>query len=195
MTRWLAIAALALLAGCTEMMEVPTADKLDWNPDRLSASGCPDLSGKYLAPKPAATSYRWAFPSGSERELHPSREIYLRDKDLNVYISIESRQNGIRTEASDGRNHVESFSLYDGKMIGCQSGTLVSRFVYPLRRPGESGGGTCLSYGENRASLNSHGNLVIVFARRQRCSTWGALANRSPISETVAAPSIFQRIK
>jgi hypothetical protein len=195
MMRWITALPVALLMGCTEMMEIPATSQLDWNPDQLSIHGCPDLSGRYLAPKPAATSYRWAFPSGSERELHTSREIFLRDKDLEVFVTIHSRDDGVLTEASNGRNRVESFARYDGHMIGCFDGTLVSRYVNSLRRPGESGGGTCLSYGENRASLNSQGNLVIVFAQRRRCGTWGTLDSHQSIKEIVAAPSIFQRVQ
>lgn len=189
-----AIPALAFLAGCTEMMEIPTSNQLDWNPPRLSNSGCPDLSGRYLAPKPADTSYRWAFPRGSEKELHASREVYLRDKNLDVYIIVESQQNGIRTQADNGRNRVGSFTAYDGVMVGCHNATLASRYVYPLRQPGESGGGTCLSYGENRTYLNERNDMVVVFSRRQRCSTWGPLANKTPVKEIVSAPIIFRRV-
>jgi hypothetical protein len=193
--RRLLVVGTMFLSGCTEMMEQPTREELDWNPPTLSKTDCPDLSGQYLAPTPAATRYRWIFPSGSERELHPTREVYLRDKDLNIYITVESRPTGIRIQADNGRNVVESFTAFDGAGTGCYHGVLVSRYMGSLIRPGESGNCTSLSYGERRVLKNEQGDLVVVRTQRERCGTWGSLTSKASSKESTMGPFIFRRLK
>jgi hypothetical protein len=192
MTQRLLLVVL-LLGGCTEMMEQPTREELDWNPPTLSKTGCPDLSGRYLAPH--NDNYRWIFPNGSERELHPSREVYLRDKDLNIFITVESRPTGIQIRADNGRNAGESFTVYDGVNVGCHNGVLASRYTGPFIRPAESGNCTSLSYGERRVHRNEQGDLVVVRTQRERCSTWGSLTRRPPPKESTMGPFIFRRVK
>lgn len=186
---------MTLLSGCTEMMEQPTREELDWNPPTLSKTGCPDLSGRYASPEPANISYRWAFPFGFEKELYPSREIYLRDKNLNVFIVVESQSTGIRVQADNGRNSIQSFAPYDGLDIGCHNGILVSRFVGRPIRPGESGNCTSLGYGENHIYLNENRDLVIASFRRTRCSTWGSLKKQDPKERIAARPTVFRRLR
>ena len=182
------------LVGCTEMMEQPTREELDWNPPTLSKTGCPDLSGRYLAPKPGSITYDSVFPHGHGKELYPSAEIYRRDKDLNVLVTVESRPTGIYVQADNGRSRSESFAPYDGEDIGCHGDKVVSRFVGQLVRPGESGDCSHVGYGESRLSINSTGDLVVEFSQRTRCSTWGSLKNQKPKVIT-AKPEVFSRIR
>jgi hypothetical protein len=194
MTQRLLLVVL-LLGGCTEMMDQPTREELDWNPPTLSKTGCPDLSGRYLAPRPGSISYRWAFPFGYEKDLYSSRDVYLRDKELDVIVTLESNATGIRVRVDNGRSQVESFAAYDGETIGCHSGMLVSRFSGRLIRPGESGDCSSLSYGENRISVNRNHDLVVESSRRARCSTWGSLKNQQPKTQVLARPSIFRHVE
>ena len=190
-----ALLSILLLSGCTEMLPEPSREELDWNPPTLSKTGCPDLSGRYLAPQPSATTYRWIFPVRSEKELHTSREEYLLEKDLNVFISINSQPTGVKIRADNGRSAVESFAVYDGTDVGCHDGVLVSRYIGPYIRPGESGHCTSLSYGERRVSRSTNGDLVVVRTHRERCSTWGSLKSKASSKEESMGPFIFRRIK
>ena len=182
-----------LLCGCTEMLPVPSREDLDWNPPTLSKTGCPDLSGRYLAPDNG--NYRWIFPGMSERSVYGTRDVYLRDKDLNIFITVESRQTGIQIRADNGRNSGESFTAYDGVDVGCHNGVLVSRYTGPFIRPAESGNCTSLSYGERRVHRNEQGDLVVVRTQRERCSTWGSLTRKPPSKESIMGPFIFRRVK
>ena len=190
MKRWSCL--FLMLAGCTEMMDAPTLDQLDWDPPKLSTQNCPDISGRYLAP--GNDDYRWIFPEMSERDLHKSREVYLRDKELKVFVTITSDSNGVGVQAGDGKNQVASYTAYDNVMFGCYRQTMASRFIYPQRGPGENGRCTIMEYGERRIRKDLEGNLIVVRVIRQRCSTWGSLKDVTP-KEYVMGPFIFRKVE
>lgn len=189
--QWMLLALF--LCGCTEMMEQPTREELDWNPPHLSKTGCPDLSGQYVAPD--YLHYDLVFPVGNKGTLYKSWEMTQRDKDLPIRVVVKSQLDGILVQANNGRNQIESFTAYDGVNVGCANGVLVSRFINPLRTPGESGGCTQLSYGERRLQRYSTGDLSAEQSHRSRCSTWGSLRNKTSPKEAIMGPFIFRRIK
>lgn len=182
-----------MLTGCTEMMATPTLDQLDWNPPHLSVQNCPDLSGRYLVP--ASADYRDVFPVGSERELFGSRDVYLRDKNLEIYVTLSNGVTAIIVEADNGRNHVQSTTKYDGITVGCYEHMMISRFVGRVNSPGESWRCTSLLYGEKRIYLNAQKDLVVEFERRERCGAFGRLADMQPKQNIIASPVVFRRAK
>jgi hypothetical protein len=192
MTQRLLLVVL-LLGGCTEMMEQPTREELDWNPPTLSKTGCPDLSGRYVAPD--YLHYDFVFPVGIKESLYKSWEMTQRDKHLPIQVVVKSQADGILVQADNGRNRVELFTAYDGVNVGCDKGVLVSRFVSPLRTPGESGGCTRLNYGERRLQRYPSGDLSAEESHRNRCSNWGSLTSKPPSKESTMGPFIFRRVK
>lgn len=193
MMRMSLLLLVTLLVACTEMLSQPNLHDLDWYPQQLFNSGCPDLSGHYILKSPDGDDYRWLF-LGEYKALYGSRETYLRDKDLDVDITVESRSGGIYVKADNGRNSVDSFTPYDGEKVGCQNSVLVSRYIGPFIRPGESGNCTSLSYGERRVFLSNNGDILVIRSQRERCSTWGALSGKTPSKSDEMPPFIFRRV-
>ena len=188
---------LVTLNACTSLSPIPTVKELDWNPPQIFAKGCPDLTGRYIAPD--AEDYRWIFPKDRpEKGLYGgNHKIYQRDKGLDIVVTVESRPNGIFIHANNGRNHVESFTPYDGVMVGCHEGVLVSRFIGPRGGGGETGGCTFFTYGERRTRLNQNGDIEVVYNQRERCGTFGAFKTL-PVTKNYpgdARPYVFRRVQ
>lgn len=182
-----------LLSACTEMLPPPNLHQLDWEPPQISSSGCPDLSGHYILNSPKGGDARWLF-LGEYKDIYGSYEISQRDQLLDVQITVESRSDGIYVKADNGRESVDSFTPYDGEKIGCLNHVLVSRYIGPFIRPGESGNCTSLSYGERRVSLNSDGDIVVIRSHRERCGTWGSLSGKTPTKYKGMPPFVFRRV-
>lgn len=188
------LSLLQTLNACTDLSPIPTVKELDWNPPRISVTGCPDLSGRYIGPD--AENYRWLFPSYSEKYLYSSHEIYLRDRELDIHVTVESRTDGIHIQADNGRNHVESFTPYDGVMVGCHDGVLVSRFLSTRHGGGaESGACSSFTYGERRTKLNRNGDIEVVYNQRIRCGTFGSFASLPPTEDNTMGPYVFRRVQ
>lgn len=190
--QWMLLALF--LCGCTEMMEQPTREELDWNPPHLSKTGCPDLSGRYLAPD--YLHYRYALPYGSTNDtLFESWQGTQRDRDLPITVVVEAKSDRIGVQVTNGRKSISAQATLDGENTGCDKSVLVYRFILPLRTPGESGGCTRLNYGERRIRLLASGDLSVEESHRNRCSTWGSLKGQAPAKEYTMGPFIFRRIK
>lgn len=108
-------------------------------------------------------------------------ETYLRDREMDVVLTVESRSDGIYVAATNGRERVDAFTRYDGVLVGCAGGVLVSRYVRkPVQHP-ESGVGVSVSYGEYRISrAGENGDIQVVGSHRVRCGRWGGLASTAP---------------
>lgn len=183
------------LVACTSLSDTPTFQQLDWNPPQISAVNCPNLSGQYLSPD--AYDYEYLFPNrdiGKGLFLGDPK-VRQRDQSLEIIITIQSRPNGVSIRADNGRNHVETFTPYDGVKFGCQNGILVSRFIGGRIGGAESGKCIGISYGEYHTFLNTRGDAIVVRNSRERCGTFGALANLSPGKEMVARPVVFRRAR
>lgn len=182
------------LAACTSLSETPTFQQLDWNPPQLSAVNCPDLSGRFIAPSP--NIYDQIFPRPAfSKGLFANSQIYQRDKALEIIITIQSRPNGVSIRADNGRNHVETFTPYDGVKFGCHNGMIVSRYIGGRYGGAESGKCIAISYGEYFTYLNADGDALVGHTARERCGTFGSLANLSPGKEMVARPVVFRRAR
>lgn len=182
-TRWVAVRGsvwlLVVLSGCTDMLHVPRMDELDWDPASLSMSNCPDLSGRYLIGAQPGINYRWIF-FGTFKSLYPNREIFLREADLDVFVTVESRQGGVYIKADNGRRSVDSDVVYDALTVGCSQGAVVYRYMGPPIHHVESSGGVSLSYGEYRAFLDEKRNIRVIANHRVRCARVGSLADVVP---------------
>ena len=192
----LGLSLLQTLNACTDLSPIPTVKELDWNPPRISATGCPDLSGRYVAPD--AENYRWIFPKDRpEKGIYGGNpKIYQRDKGLDIVVTIESRPDGIFIHADNGRNHVESFTPYDGVMVGCHGGVLVSRSLSTRHGGGaESGACSSFTYGERRTKLNQNGDIEVVYNQRTRCGTFGSFASLPPTEDNTMGPYVFRRVQ
>ena len=169
-----------MVGACTAFYPPPGVSELYWNPPSISSSGCPDFTGRYVAKSPDGASYRWLLLD-EVRSLYSSRETYLRDREMDVVLTVESRPDGIYVAATNGRERVDAFTKYDGVLVGCAGGVLVSRYVRkPVQHP-ESGGGVSVSYGEYRISrAGANGDIQVVGSHRVRCGRWGGLASKAP---------------
>lgn len=189
------LSLLQALNACTDMSPIPTVKELDWNPPQIFVSGCPDLSGRYIAPD--VDYYPWIYPKGEPGTgiFDGNPKIYQRDKGLDIVVTVESRPDGIYIRADNGRNHVESFTPYDGVMVGCHDGVLVSRFLSTRHGGGaESGACSSFTYGERRTKLNQNGGIEVVYNQRTRCGTFGSFASLPPTEDNTMGPYMFRRV-
>jgi hypothetical protein len=193
MTRILLLLLVTSVSACTDMFSSPNLHELDWEPQQISSSGCPDLSGHYVLKYPKGEDYRWLF-LGEYKELYKTREIYHRDEHMDVFITVESRSGGIYVKADNGKESEDSFTPYDGENVGCQNSMLVSRYIGIFHRPGESGNCTSLAYGERRVTLNNSGDIIVIRTQRERCSTWGPLSGKTPSKSVEMPPFVFRRV-
>jgi len=194
MIRLCILLPLISISACTEMFPPPNLQELDWAPPTISINGCPDLSGHYILKSPKGNNYRWLF-LGEYKALYESQEIFHRDKNIDVAITVESRSDGIYVKADNGIESVDSFTPYDGQKVGCQNGILVSRYIGPFIRPGESGNCTSLSYGERRVSMSSNGDIHVIRSQRERCSTWGPLTAKTLSASDEMPPFVFRKAR
>lgn len=178
--KYIVLISLLVVAACTTFYPPPSVSELDWSPPSISSSGCPNFTGRYVAKSPDGASYRWLLLD-EVRSLYSSRETYLRDREMDVVLTVESRSDGIYVAATNGRERVDAFTKYDGVLVGCAGGVLVSRYVRkPVQHP-ESGGGVSVSYGEYRISrAGANGDIQVVGSHRVRCGRWGGLASKAP---------------
>lgn len=169
-----------VVGACAAFYPPPSVSELDWSPPSISSGGCPNFTGRYVAKSPYGASYRWLLLD-EVRSLYSSRETYLRDREMDVVLTVESRSDGIYVAATNGRERVDAFTRYDGVLVGCAGGVLVSRYVRkPVQHP-ESGGGVSVSYGEYRISrAGESGDIQVVGSHRVRCVRWGGLASTAP---------------
>lgn len=174
---------LLALSGCADMFRVPSMDELDWDPASISTSSCPDLSGRYLVEAKYGSNYRWLF-FGDFKSLYPSREVYLKEKDLDVLVAVESRKGGVYVKAENGMRSLESDVFYDGVRVGCSRGDVIYRYMGPPIRHVESSGGVSLSYGEYRLFLDENRDVRVVANHRVRCARFGSLTEVVPGEES-----------
>lgn len=182
---------LVTLNACTSLTPIPTVSELDWNPPRISATGCPDLSGTYFIP--ARDKLSAQIPLG----VPSSPKLFWRDKDLDVTLTIVSKSDGVSFKGVNARDSGEFFLHYDDVMVGCHDGVLVSRFIGSRGGGGESGACTFFTYGERRTSLNQNGDIQVVYNQRERCGTFGAFKTL-PVTIDYsgdARPYVFRRVK
>ena len=190
MKRWSCL--FLMLAGCTDMMAPPSVDQLDWNPPRISSLDCPDFSGRYVAP--SGTHYDAIFPKYPEPSLY-TLSVDRDDRSFPIEITIRSQANGVLIRADDGHhNSVESFSEYDGRIIGCYNRMIVARYMW-LGGGGENMNCRFVTYGERRIFMNDDGDLEVVHLRRRRCAYFGSLASQVSTKEEILKPRlIFRRV-
>lgn len=190
MMRALLMFILATLNACTDLSPIPTVKELDWKPPRISATGCPDLSGTYFIP--AKDKLGAQIPLG----VPSSPKLFWRDKDLDVKLTIISKSDGVSFKGVNARDSGEFFLPYDGVMVGCHDGVLVSRFLSNRHGGGtETGACSSFTYGERRTSLNPSGDIVVVYNQRTRCGTFGSFADLPPTEDNTMGPFVFRRIK
>lgn len=178
--KYFVLISFLVVGACAAFYPPPSVSELDWSPPSISLGGCPDFTGRYVAKSPYGASYRWLLLD-EVRSLYSSRETYLRDREMDVVLTVESRSDGIYVAATNGREGVDAFTRYDGVLVGCAGGVLVSRYVRkPVQHP-ESGGGVSVSYGEYRISrAGENGDIQVVGSHRVRCGRWGGLASTAP---------------
>lgn len=184
-TRIFLFSLLTVLGACASSLPEPTLDDLDWNPPRISTSGCPNLSGRYVLLAPHGTQYSFLFLGGtpSTPGLMPDAKTYQRDKNLDVFITVESRANGLYVKAENTRASTDVFTDYDGVRVGCSGNMLVSRYMRKPTMSPESGwvGHTSIVYGEKRVFLSGpNRDIHVVSAQRTRCATYTSLKHVSP---------------
>ncbi len=178
--KYFVLISFLVVGACAAFYPPPSVSELDWSPPSISSGGCPDFTGRYVAKSPYGASYRWLLLD-EVRSLYSPRETYLRDREMDVVLPVESRSDGIYVAATNGRERVDAFTRYDGVLVGCAGGVLVSRYVRkPVQHP-ESGGGVSVSYGEYRISrAGENGDIQVVGSHRVRCGRWGGLASTAP---------------
>lgn len=182
-----------VLFGCASTSVTLSFQDLDWNPPDISNKNCPNLTGKYISPKPLL--YDEIFPKPTiSGGLFENNKIYERDKELVVFVTIYSRPDGVLMRADNGRNHVEMFTPYDGVKFGCHGNMLVSRFIGGRTGGAESGRCTGILYGEYRTYLSADGHALVVRDIRDRClSLSRPLMDRPPVREAHSIPTVFLR--
>lgn len=195
MKQLISVILVSSLAACTSLSDTPTFEQLDWKPKKISVENCPDLSGQYISPD--AYDYEYIFPNRKIGKgiFNGDPNIRQRDQFLEIIITIQSRPDGVLIHANNGRNHVETFTPYDGIKFGCHDGMLVSRFIGGRIGGAESGKCVGISYGEYQTYLNSDSDALVVRNARERCGTFGALAHLPPSKEIVALPVVFRRVR
>lgn len=177
--------------GCSHLHSPPTIHSLDWSPSELSTQGCPDLSGKYVAP-PEGESYRKILPSGSP-DLYMDREDFLDHKDEKIFITIKSTQSGVTIIANNESRSINSSVVFDGMMTGCSNNSLIYRFKSDPTSHPESGGHTSIIYGERIVRKSKQGDIHVYRQQRKRKATYRNLSNTKPYLQYDAGPTIFTK--
>lgn len=156
-------------------------ESLFWDPKRIQAENCPDISGAYLVREEQLFASRPAIPLGISPKSR--RDVTLNIKQTNGGISFigESKE-------QFGEHHEK----IDGETLGCSNGSVIRRWTPRLINGAESGRCLGVTYGESHWRLDNKGNLEARDIVRTRC--WKTRGEENRSKDKVLPVEVYERI-